>query len=63
MVDNKTFRKLLYMVAYILAAILLTIGVFSRSDEIIGISWIHLLVGAFFNINYFIYDTKHNNNK
>jgi len=63
MVDNKTFRKLLYIVAYVMAAILFTIGIFSRSDEIIGLSWIHLLVGAFFNFRYFIYDITHNDNK
>lgn len=65
MMETSDFKKLLYRVSYVIAAVLFFIGVITfnascpdANNGIFGVSWIFLIIGMYFNAKSFLYNIK-----
>lgn len=58
MLEELTFSRLLYRVAYTIAAIFFIFGCFTADDSLFGLCFMQLIIGAVFNFKYFIKTLK-----
>ena len=49
---KKLFKKILYIVSYILAIILFVVGLFTFNFEVLGLAFLHLIIGIVFHAKY-----------